>query len=313
MAFEIKNTPILDFEEIAILNQKSNTIIKITTKGALLNSWCIEDQGTLFDVINGNTWTKGWDGFEQNGFKGAKMSPFSCRLHLGKYQFDGIEYSIEKFYLDKHAIHGIIYDAIYQTKNTQINENSASVSLQYDYLANDKGYPFCFTIIVTYSFNINDQLQIATTIINNSNQTIPIMDGWHPYFTLDSRVDDMKIEFQNEGKVVYNNELIPTGDFIQDLTFDQGKLIGNIHLDDCYKLKDNSKLTLKGNRIAIEMTPLKNYPFLQLYTPNDRQSIAIENLSAIPNCFNNKIGLQNLKPNEAIEFITQFKTFQVSL
>lgn len=313
MAFEIKNTPILDFEEIAISNTSSKTIIKITTKGALLNSWRILHQGSLFDVINGNKWTKGWEGFEQNGFKGGKMSPFSCRLQQGKYTFNETGYCIEKFYLDQHAIHGIVYDATYQIINTQINENLAAVCLQYDYLGSDKGYPFAFTILVTYSLTIDDHLQIATTILNKCNQAIPIMDGWHPYFTLDTKVDDMEIAFQNEGKVEYNNELIPTGNFIQDETFNQGKLIGNLHLDDCFKLKENSKLTIKGNQIALEMTPLKNYPFLQLYTPSDRQSIAIENLSGIPDCFNNKIGLQILKPNDNIEFITQFKAFNLSL
>jgi len=38
--------------------------------------------------------------------------------------------------------------------------------------------------------------------------------------------------------------------------------------------------------------------YLQIYTPNDRKSIAIEPQTAPANSFNSKIGLQVLKPEE---------------
>ena len=313
MAFEIKNTPILHFEEIAIFNSISKTCIKILTKGAILNQWLTPYSDTTLDIMDGNTFDGTWNGFEQNGFKGGKMSPFSCRLKEGKYSINDTTYCIEKFYLDKHAIHGIIYDAVYQIKNIETSDNATIVKLQFDYQGTDKGYPFPFFILVSYTLTSDDKVIVSTTIINKSNQIIPLMDGWHPYFKLDKKVDSLELTFQNQGKVVYDNELIPTGNFIKDDQFDHGKALGSMHLDDCYQLKEHAKLILKGKQIYLEMTPLKNYPYLQLYTPNHRQSIAIENLSGIPNCFNNKIGLQNLKPNEEIEFITQFKTFQVSL
>ncbi|MBP7939993.1 MAG: hypothetical protein KAZ20_02525, partial [Sediminibacterium sp.] len=55
------------------------------------------------------------------------------------------------------------------------------------------------------------------------------------------------------------------------------------------------------------VTPIHNYPYLQLYTPVDRQSIAIENLSGAPNCFNNKMGLQLVEPQEQIYFETSYQ------
>jgi aldose 1-epimerase len=44
-----------------------------------------------------------------------------------------------------------------------------------------------------------------------------------------------------------------------------------------------------------------------LYTPPDRKSIAIENLSGAPNAFNNKIGLHYVKPQEDIVFETSYQ------
>jgi aldose 1-epimerase len=38
--------------------------------------------------------------------------------------------------------------------------------------------------------------------------------------------------------------------------------------------------------------------YLQLYTPNDRKSIAIEPQTAPANSFNTKVGLKILQPNE---------------
>jgi aldose 1-epimerase len=44
-----------------------------------------------------------------------------------------------------------------------------------------------------------------------------------------------------------------------------------------------------------------------LYTPENRKSIAIENLSAAPDCFNNKMGLQQLEPQAKIYFETTYQ------
>jgi aldose 1-epimerase len=44
------------------------------------------------------------------------------------------------------------------------------------------------------------------------------------------------------------------------------------------------------------------YPYLQIYTPDHRQSIAIENLSGAPNSFNNGMGLIRMAPRQTLTF-----------
>jgi aldose 1-epimerase len=56
----------------------------------------------------------------------------------------------------------------------------------------------------------------------------------------------------------------------------------------------------------LEISPEGSYPFLQIYTPPHRQSIAIENLSAAPDAFNNKMGLIVLTAGEEKTFRTLY-------
>ena len=66
-------------------------------------------------------------------------------------------------------------------------------------------------------------------------------------------------------------------------------------------------VVLKGERIQLSITPEESYPFVQAYTPPQRDSIALENLSSAPNAFNNHIGLIQLAPQQTQEFVTVYQ------
>ena len=59
--------------------------------------------------------------------------------------------------------------------------------------------------------------------------------------------------------------------------------------------------------LQVEVWPEKTYPYLQFYTPDHRMSIAIENLSAPPDTFNNGINLIILPPDANAVFTTMYK------
>jgi aldose 1-epimerase len=135
-----------------------------------------------------------------------------------------------------------------------------------------------------------------------------MMDGWHPYFQLGNGIQDCTIQFKNKGKIEYDEQLLPTGKIFADDTFNEGKVLGNMHLDDCWMIDETApNCMIQKEHQKIIITPIANYPYIQLYTPEDRQSIAIENLSAAPNCFNNKMGLHLVKPHETWELITSYQ------
>ena len=308
MSFEIIVKPIANFKEIIIHHPQNGMQISICTKGGLLNSWMLQNEKINHEFIEGNDFTNSWGNFERNGFKSGKMSPFSCRLQNGKYEHLGQEFTIDKFYLGAHALHGIIYDAFYEIESTACNELEATIILKHAYLGTDKGFPFPYTIQLIWTINIENKISVQTNITNNFHHEIPMMDGWHPYFKLDGNIESNTLQFNNIGKIIYDKDLLPTGIIQKDTEFDNGKTLSGIHLDSCYMLDPlNPICILENNKFKLIVHPEINYPYLQIYTPDNRKSVAIENLSGVPNCFNNKMGLHYVKPHETFILKTNYQ------
>ena len=308
MSFEIQIEPFSHFELVRLIDTSNNTVLEIASKGALLNSWQVVDHTKVIEIVEGNDFSKGWGSFEKNGFRGGKMSPFSCRLENGQFKIEETTYTIEKFYHEKHALHGILYDAVFTIQSTETNEEGAIVNLTYQYKGTDKGFPFAYSLHIKWQLHKNNFISVETIITNLSESTIPMMDGWHPYFKLDDSVNDTFIKLKANGKIEYNEMLLPTGRMLDENEFVMSKKIGALHLDNCYKVEaSENTCVLENEKYELIIQPLMNYPFLQLYTPADRKSIAIENLSGIPNCFNNKIGLQLMKPYQNLVLKTSYQ------
>ena len=310
MSFSINIEPNAHFKRVQIKNLFTQELIEISTKGGLLNSWKLSAASGFFDIIDGNNFEEGWKNFESNGFKGGKMNPFSCRLQNGTYVHEGKKYSIDKFYLGDHALHGILYDANFEIINTEVNENYASVTLHYEYQKNDKGFPFNYTVSLKWIFEKNNKVQVETIITNKDSHSFPMMDGWHPYFKSGENISNCTLEFINKGILVYNEALLPTGDILPCHDFESPKSLDTIELDNGYLLdSERPSATLENKNFKLVVTPDKNYSYLQLYIPSNRKSIAIENLSAAPDCFNNKMGLHIMQPQEIWSLKTQYQLF----
>ena len=290
---------------IQLMDQATGTTIEIHCKGGLMNSWTVQYEGQALQLIMGNN---GAADFEKNGFRSGKMSPFSCRIDGGKYQIGDQTFKFEKFYLGEHALHGLMYDAEFSILSTEVHQDYAKVILSSTYNGTDPGYPFPYEIQIQWTLYKDHLIGIKTTIVNHAHVVIPLMDGWHPYFTLGGKVDQYQLEFQSNAKLLMRDDLIPSGAVLHENNFKNGLQIGNLHLDDCFLLdpiQNKIKLSYAGKSITV--TPTRNYPYLQLYTPDDRKSIAIENLSGAPDCFNNKMGLQQLEPQGQIYFETTYQ------
>ncbi len=320
MAFDLKTQAKEGSKSIQLIDYNNGTIVTIDCKGALMNSWKVQFESKAVELIVGNPTNLNHNrsgnklsvdkdlSFEMNGFRSGKMSPFSCRIENGMYQWDNQTYRFDKFYLGEHAMHGLIYDANFELLSSAIHEDRAVVELGFDYQGTDPGFPFPYQIIIQWSLYANSLIGVKTTIRNVSNHAIPMMDGWHPYFTLGGLVDAYTLSFIADGKLEMNDSMIPTGKIIEADNFNVGKPISTTHFDDCYLLQPSqNRIQLSHEGKTITVTPIHHYPYLQLYTPEDRQSIAIENLSGAPNCFNNKMGLQLVEPQEQIYFETSYQ------
>ena len=261
MQFQIKQSTINHVAFIQLLDVEMGVTIDILTKGALLNSWLLSQRGESHQFIMGNSLHVAKE-FESQGFRSAKMSPYVCRLYKGQYTHLNTTYTMDRFYMGEHAIHGIMYDAEFIVQATEANEHQATVILVHHYLGSDQGYPFPFTMYVKWILEKNNKVSVQTTIQNNATVPIPIVDGWHPYFTLGESVDNCTLQFASKGKMEYDKDLLPTGNMIEDARFSNGLKIGSLQLDDGYALDtENSSCTLQNEQFILKINPSSLYPY----------------------------------------------------
>jgi aldose 1-epimerase len=313
MNFTIQNKVENGFDKIILKDESSETFAEvIPSSGAILHSFAVTCRGNTLNVIDSYKSAEDFKNNVTKGFLGCKLSPFVCRLNKGKYHFAEKDYQVQKFYLDSHALHGLIYDKAFTVIDQNSSEEKASVTMQYLYRAPDAGYPFNYDCVVIYELEKDNKLNVITKIINKDKKLIPIQDGWHPYFKLEAKVDDLQLKFQSKEMVEFNNELIPTGTLIRYKEFNSLRYVGNTSLDNCFALnfsESQPMCVLKNpeKKIEVEINPEISYPYLQIYIPPHRNSISLENLSSVPDAFNNGMGLRTLSPGESAFFKTSYK------
>jgi aldose 1-epimerase len=306
------------FNKVILTDPSINTVVEILPDcGAILHSFSVINKGAPINVIDGYENTADFtDHVTAKGFKGSKLSPFVCRLKEGTYRFNEKEYTTKKFYLAENAIHGLLYDVPFTVKDTWATEDGAGVSLLYRYNKSDAGYPFIYDCTITYELKKQNYLTVTTTISNKDASIIPIQDGWHPYFTFGGPVNELLFEFQSKEMIEFESRLLPTGKLLPYQEFGSLKKIEATEFDNCFTLDFTECQPLcvlrdPVKRIQLEIYPDKSYPFLQIYIPPHRNSIALENLSSAPDGFNNGMGLKTIPPGLSENFVTTYKITQL--
>ena len=302
------------FEKVILRNDITNNFAAILPAcSAMLHEFVVEENNERINVIDSyQSYEEFKNGVVEKGFLGCKLSPFVCRMNEGKYTFGEKEYFIEKSLPAKHALHGELYDKAFTITSETANELNASVTMIYEYRAEDPGYPFNYDCIITWQLEPENKLTVTTECINRDDGLIPMQDGWHPYFTLGNSIDDLHLEFQAKNMVEFNSELIPTKKLIDYTKFTSIEKIGSTSLDNCFTLdlQECQPLCVLRNvekNIEVQFFPEESYPYLQIYTPSHRRSIAIENISGAPDAFNNGMGFITLEPGQSALFKTSYK------
>lgn len=313
MAFKAVRRLQEGWEKVELEDDRSGSLVEIIPgAGAIINSWTVLNSEKPLNIIDGYTGREDFEKNVHNGFKSAKLSPFVCRLKDASFQWEGHLYSVRKFMLNADALHGLLYDASFAISEINSTADSCFVEMEYHYQGDFPGFPFKYQCRVRYTLQPGNRLTIETEIRNPFAEgiSIPVTDGWHPYLALGGKVDGWWLQFSSNQMLEYDEKLIPTGKIIFNEDFREGRLIEDTRLDNGFLLEENASpfCILKNpvNQISIEFVSQRNYPYLQLYIPEHRKSIAIENLSSAPDAFNNGIGLTKLKPGEK-------KSFEVSL
>lgn len=314
MAFLIKHIQQDGLDQVVLVDQSTSTEVTILPAfGALLHAFRIRTQESgLFNIIDSY---KDRDELEKElsrSFKNPKLSPWPCRIDSGKYSFDGKDFQFETLFGDGQAIHGLLYNKSFSILEEKGSESEATLVLEYVFKKEDKGYPYDYSCEVKYVLHADATLEVMTTVTNLDKVEIPIADGWHPYFNLGGSINEWNLQFHASAIVEFSDKLLPTGNLLQYNEFETAKPIGDHFLDNCFTLKPGlvgpaCELTNPANGLRVSFFPETSYPYLQIYTPPHRKSIAIENLSGAPDCFNNKMGLTVLAPGHSQIFTVRYK------
>jgi aldose 1-epimerase len=313
MAFFCERKQQNGWEEVILRDDVTGSIATIIpSAGAILNKFEVPHKGALINIIDGFKDAADWKENVTNGHKGTKLSPFVCRLYNSTYSWEGQQYTTERFKLSGHAIHGLLYDVPHDIMIAESSAFMAECKFLYRYKGTDPGYPFAFDMNVRYRLEGGNRLTIITTVHNRSGRNIPMSDGWHPYFKLGESIDAASLQVNSKQEVEFNDALFPTGKIIKNKKWFTGLSLKDVTLDNCFLLDMNQPMphcTFSDEELglALMIYPDRAYPYLQIYTPPHRKSIAIENLSSAPNAFNNKMGLIELGPEDSKAFQTRLK------
>jgi len=254
-------------------------------QGGRLNNFSFENTQILKDFDSSNY---------KDNYASAILFPFANRIKDGKYTFKDSKYKLECNETDKNnALHGLVYNKTFVLINKKLTSNFASVTLQYKDYGKAKGFPFKFHIEVTYTLSKNG-MTLAIKVKNKGKKTFPFSLGWHPYF-YSTDLDKSAINFKSDKKYVFDNQQIITGTKALDL--EMPFKLKNVKLDDGYPLETNEiDFSTPAYDFNIRSSSKEN--FLQLYTPQQPNAIAIEPMTGAADNFNNKIGLQTMQPND---------------
>lgn len=311
MRFKASQIEYNGFKVIRLIDSRLNTEVEILSIGAILNKFSVKKNSEELNIIDGYE----LDNFSANEitpfFKSAKMCPFVGRLEKNVFEFGKENYTIEKYQLNNVPIHGLLFDASFEIINIYSNDSIASVTLFTEYDTLQDGFYFKFNCKISYELRKENSLSITTEIINVDSKLMPLADGWHHYFCFNKPIEELFLEFQSTNIFEFNNQLIPTENKKKYEEFGSIRKIENTQFDSCFEFNFTECQPLcvlrdSENKIQLEIHQNESYPYLQIYTPDHRQSIALEVMSSIPNSFTNGIGLKVLEPQESAIFTTSY-------
>ncbi|MDF2455330.1 MAG: aldose 1-epimerase [Cytophagaceae bacterium] len=308
--FHIVSEDFQGLEKIKLVNSRSGEYLSvIPAYGGNINELVLSKNNQLHALIEGDLDSEQLAGKHNHAFRGSKLSPFPNRIKDGSYVFDGTRFTLPQN--DQiHALHGLLWNIPFTILEKRTTAHDATLILSCHYQKTNAGFPFDYTIVLTYILEASE-FSCQTTITNHSLSAMPIGDGWHPYLTTGSAINELKLKLPSVKKIETNDSLIPTGRYIRDTTFELAAPLEDLWLDDCFELDpiqrivetclidERKDLTL----VLWQEVNAQGYNFIHVYTPPHRRSIAIEPTSCAPDAFNNKNGLMVLNPQESVDLL----------
>ncbi len=234
--------------------------------------------------------------------KGSLLFPFPNRLAGGRYEWLGQTY---KFPLNdeqgrENALHGFGMDKPFKVEKVNLDQNFGEAVCRYDYPGDNAAYPFPFRLTCTYRLEESGMFSTTFAVENTGPAAIPFGIGFHPYFRLSEKVDEMIMALPPVEMIGVNEQMIPNGKRIEYKRYTEPTRIGTDILDNCFvpQHPGRQEVSLKGPKGTLRYWQDEHYPFIQLFTPPTRLSLSIEPMSCNIDAFHNGEGVLVLEPGQ---------------
>jgi aldose 1-epimerase len=231
----------------------------------------------------------------------AILFPFANRINKGQYKYQGTAYQLNCNETSRgHAMHGLVYRESFDLLDTRLDEEAATIRFVYEQDDQAAGFPFPFKIILTYTLK-KEGLSLEVSVENVGTTSFPFSLGWHPYF-YSKNLEESTLSMKSNKQIQTDGTMIPTG--VEASDFPNPLLLNQKEFDTGFILESSEihyKTPEYDLRMNIEQDMSK--PYVQLYIPNHRQSIAIEPMTAATDCYNNDWGTRELLPQKSYSAI----------
>lgn len=239
----------------------------------------------------------------QNGI--PFMAPWANRLDGMSFRFNGKKYSLNpdlgNFWKDGNGlpIHGLIMNsALWELVDAGSDQDSAYVTGRlafWKYPDLMAQWPFAHEYELTYRL-ANGSLEVRTTVSNLSAEAMPLLIGFHPYFSIPNIPRDRwALHLPARKKVVVDDLLIPTGEFI-DLDFPnplplKGRTLDHGFADMQHNADRRATFSITADKKRIDVVFGPKYPVAQVWLPasplmQTADFICIEPMTGVTNGIN---------------------------
>jgi len=272
--------------QLFVLSNSNDYEAHITNYGGTLVHFFMPDKDG-----NGQSICLGFDNLEDylgdQPFIGALIGRFANRISKGRFELDGKTYQLACNEKGKNHLHGgeVGFDKVVWDAKPFESRNQAGVELTYRSVDGEEGYPGTVDANVVYTLNEENELKIEYTA--HTDKPTPINLTNHAYWNLagagKAKIYDHQLELKSVKCLAVDDDLIPTGDFVQvtgtPLDFQSEKRIGDdidrvgVGYDHCFVI-DRSTPDLERAAALYEPSSKRHMevwttkPAIQFYTGN---------------------------------------------
>lgn len=284
--------------------------------GCGLNAWRVNGHSLLMGYKDGDDVQK----IAPDTNAGCRLTPFPGRTAYAKFAWNGNTYQLENnVSWAPHALHGFLQNKQWKFQSFESDSESCTAVFCCDWPGAYAGFPFPYraTNIITFT---GETVTIQSQVENIGSKDMPYSEGWHPYFTLGEKINQMTLSLPETKLALLDKADLPTGEFQDDKRFVGGSIIGDQFINDCFCLNEefskvkvtetqdltnNAHVFLESGKLTLDIwqrAGIDQYNAVQIYTPPDRMSIAIEPMTSEPDALNHHRGLIVIPPGESRTF-----------